>query len=75
VVLVKILHGSWPKGRGSAPVVVSEHEKNSFLSVAERKEEKFSAMPLRRRDRKIPDPSVEREMCDLRARLDAMEIS
>jgi len=27
----------------------------------------------RRRDRPMPDPAVEREMCELRARLDAME--
>jgi hypothetical protein len=30
-------------------------------------------MPLRRRDRPMPNPVVEREMCELRARLDAME--
>jgi hypothetical protein len=30
-------------------------------------------MPLRRRDRQMPDLAVEREMCELRARLDAME--
>jgi hypothetical protein len=30
-------------------------------------------MPPRRRDRPMPDPAVEREMCELRARLDAME--
>jgi hypothetical protein len=30
-------------------------------------------MPPRRRDRPMPDPTVEREMCELRARLDAME--
>jgi hypothetical protein len=30
-------------------------------------------MPSRRRDRPMPDPVVEREMCELRARLDAME--
>jgi hypothetical protein len=33
----------------------------------------FSAMPPRRRDRPMPDPAVEREMRELRARLDAME--
>jgi hypothetical protein len=32
-------------------------------------------MPLRRRDRKIHDPAVEREMCELHSRLDAMEIT
>jgi hypothetical protein len=30
-------------------------------------------MPLRRRDRPMPDLAVEREMCELCARLDAME--
>jgi hypothetical protein len=30
-------------------------------------------MPPRRRDRPMPDPAVEREMHELRARLDAME--
>jgi hypothetical protein len=30
-------------------------------------------MPPRRRDRQLPDPAVEREMCELHARLDAME--
>jgi hypothetical protein len=43
-----------------------------LLSVAE-KREPFSAMPLRRRDRPMLDPVVEREMCELHARLDAME--
>jgi hypothetical protein len=37
------------------------------------KRESFTAMPLRRRDRPMPDPTVEREMCELCARLDAME--
>jgi hypothetical protein len=32
-------------------------------------------MPSRRRDRPIPDPKMEREMHELRARLDAMEIA
>ena len=32
-------------------------------------------MPPRRRDRPMPDPTVEREMCELCARLDAMEIA
>jgi hypothetical protein len=32
-----ILSGSWPEGRGSASVVVSEHRKSSFLSVAEKR--------------------------------------
>jgi hypothetical protein len=44
-----------------------------LLSVAEKQEEYFSAMPPRRRDRPMPDPAVEREMRELRARLDAME--
>jgi hypothetical protein len=30
-------------------------------------------MPLRRRDRPMPDPAVEREMHELHVRLDAME--
>jgi hypothetical protein len=30
-------------------------------------------MPLRRRDRKLPDPTMEREMHELRVRLDTME--
>jgi hypothetical protein len=30
-------------------------------------------MPPRKRDRPMPDPAVEREMCELHARLDAME--
>jgi hypothetical protein len=32
-------------------------------------------MSLRRRDRPMPDPALEREMRELRARLDAMEIA
>jgi hypothetical protein len=55
--------------------VVSEPRTNYFISVAERKEENFSAMTSRRRDRQMPDPVVEREMRELRARLDAMETS
>jgi hypothetical protein len=55
--------------------VVSELRTNSFLSIAERKEKKNSAMPPRRRDRPMPDLAVEREMCELCARLDAMEIA
>jgi hypothetical protein len=51
--------------------VVSEHKKDSFLSVAE--EKKIISMPPRRRENPMPDPLVEREMCELRARLDAME--
>jgi hypothetical protein len=40
-----------------------------------RKEEYFSAMSPRRRDKPMPmpDPAVEREMRELHARLDAME--
>jgi hypothetical protein len=52
--------------------VVSEHRKSYFLFVVE-KRGTFSAMPLRRRDRPMSDPVVEREMHELRARLDAME--
>jgi hypothetical protein len=53
--------------------VVSELRKNSLLSIAERKEENFSGMLPRRRDRPMPNLAVEREMCELCARLDAME--
>jgi hypothetical protein len=53
--------------------VVSEHIIFFFLSIAERKEENFTTMPPRRRDRPMPDPVVEREMHELHARLDAME--
>jgi hypothetical protein len=53
--------------------VVSENIKNSLLSVVERKEENFTTMPPRRRDMPMPDPTVEREMRELCARLDAME--
>jgi hypothetical protein len=48
-------------------------QKNYFLSIVERKEEKFSAIPLRRRDRPMPDPIVESKMHELHARLDGME--
>jgi hypothetical protein len=58
---------------GVLPVVVSEHRTNSFLFVAEIKEENFPAMPPRRRDRQMPDPAMEREMHELRTRFDAME--
>jgi hypothetical protein len=46
-----------------------------FFSFCSREKRNFIAMPLRRRDRPMPmpDPTVEREMCELRARLDAME--
>jgi hypothetical protein len=44
-----------------------------LLSIVERKEENFSVMLPRRRDRPMPDPAVEREMRELRARLDSME--
>jgi hypothetical protein len=39
-----------PEGRGSAPVVVSEHRTNSFLSVAERKEEFYSHATEKKRE-------------------------
>jgi hypothetical protein len=52
--------------------VVSDHRKSSLLYVAE-KRGTFSAMPSRRRDEPMPDPTLEREMRELRARLDAME--
>jgi hypothetical protein len=44
-----------------------------LLSVVERKEENCIAMLPRRRDRPMPDLAVERGMCELRARLDAMD--
>jgi hypothetical protein len=53
--------------------VVLELRTNCLLSVEE-KRETFSAMSSRRRDRPMPDPIVEREMCELHARLDAMEM-
>jgi hypothetical protein len=55
--------------------VVSELRTSSFLSVAERIGEHFIAMLPRIRDRPMPmpDPTREREMCELCARLDAME--
>jgi hypothetical protein len=62
-----------PTEVGGLQEVVSEPRKNSLLFVAERKQEKISSMPPRRRDRKMLDPAVEREMCELRARIDAME--
>jgi hypothetical protein len=37
----KILSGSQPEGRGSAPVVVSEHITYSLLSIAETRREEF----------------------------------
>jgi hypothetical protein len=49
-----------------------KHIKSSFISIA-KKEKIFIAMSSRRRDRPMPDPIVEREMHELRARLDAME--
>jgi hypothetical protein len=39
----------------------------------QRKEKIFVAMPPRRRDIPLPNPTVEREMRELRARLDAMK--
>jgi hypothetical protein len=44
-----------------------------LLSVEKITEEHFSTMPLRRRDKPMPDLVVEREMHELCARLDAME--
>ena len=52
--------------------MVLEHRTNSFLSIAETRGEEFIAMPLRRRDKQMTNPAVEREMRELRARLDAM---
>jgi hypothetical protein len=69
-----MLHGSWPKGRGLHHLV-SEPRTSSFLFVAEKTGKPFIAMPSRRRDRPMPmpNPAREREMCELHARLDAME--
>jgi hypothetical protein len=67
-----ILRGPRPEGLGVCISCGIRAQKESLLSVAE-KEEYFSAMPPRRRDRPMPDPAVEREMRELRARLDAME--
>jgi hypothetical protein len=43
--------------------------------LQQREKRNFTAMQPRRRERPIPDPAVEREMCKLHARLDAMEIA
>jgi hypothetical protein len=59
---------------GFASVVVSEHKKSSLLSIAEERRN-FSTMLLKRRDRPMHDPTMEREMQELHARLDAMETS
>jgi hypothetical protein len=63
------------EARGCCVSVVSELRTSSLLSVAERKEEHFTSMLPRRRDRPMPmpDPIREREMCELHARIDAME--
>ena len=57
--------------------MVSELRTSSLLSVVERTEEHFTAMLPRRRDRPMPMPDVarKREMRELRARIDAMEIA
>jgi hypothetical protein len=62
-----------PRVRGLLHQVVLEHKKSSFLSIAE-KRGNFSTIMLRRRDRPMPmpDPTMEREMRELHARLDAM---
>jgi hypothetical protein len=49
-----------------------EEREKEFFSFYSR-EGHFSAMLPRRRERPMPDPAVEREMRELRARLDAME--
>jgi hypothetical protein len=64
---------SQPKGRRYAPVVVLEIRTNSLLSTTERERRNFIAMPPRRREIPIPNPAVEREMCELHARLDSIE--
>jgi hypothetical protein len=48
-----------------------------YIFQAERKEEHFTAMPPRRRGRPMamPDPAVEREMRELHAKFDSMEIA
>jgi hypothetical protein len=74
VVVVKILSGSRPEGRGIC-VICGIREQKNFFSFCSKEKINFSAMPSRRRDRPMPmpDPVVEREMHELRARLDAME--
>jgi hypothetical protein len=42
--------------------------------LQQREKRNFTAMPPRRRERPIPDPTVEREMRELSARHDAMEM-
>jgi hypothetical protein len=44
-----------------------------LFSIEKITEEHFSAMPLRRRDKPMPDTAVEREMHELCTKLDAME--
>jgi hypothetical protein len=46
---------------------------NNFFNFCSREKRNFSSMPSRRRDRPMIDPTVEREMRKLGARLDAME--
>jgi hypothetical protein len=41
--------------------------------LQQREKRNFTAMPPRRRERPIIDPVVEREMHELRAKLDSME--
>jgi hypothetical protein len=60
---------------GGLRQVVSEPGSSSLLFVEERTGDHFTTMPPRRRDRPMPmpNPAREREMCELHARLDAME--
>jgi hypothetical protein len=57
-------YGLWRER--ASPILVSEHRKDSFLSVAEKKR-RFT-MPPRRRDMQTPDPLEEREMSRRRGR-------
>jgi hypothetical protein len=54
--------------------VVSEPKTNSLLSTVERKEE-FYSHAIEKKRKAIPDLAVEREMGELHAILDAMEIA
>jgi hypothetical protein len=71
-VFVYFRKGSREEEYSDTHQVVSELRTSSLLSVAEKREH-FTAMPPRRRDRLMPDLAMEREMHELRARLDAME--
>jgi hypothetical protein len=53
--------------------VVSEHRKSYFLSIAEKRGTFYIHAAEKKRQMPMPDLAVEREMRELRARLDAME--